>query len=711
MKHRIRIVTMSIAAMSLIISGCGTRNSTTSSVSVTNHVTISSKRLGNALPPMHPSQLNISQNAELTMTLPTHTPKQNTIAPQVRPDFLNSQQGFAGVPSGLIFTSSGGHTWRRMQSPAGLIQDVHFTSPTTGWVVTSTGPSLQTSDETFHIYHTIDGGAHWQEQWNGQGAQFGWPDNPRIFAFSGQMSVAWVDGHLLKQSKDRSIWKAMKLPITGTPVEADFVSSSMGWAVVQQQSTSSASQAPTSKLIVLQTTDGGIHWHVQLHTMPFQGGGTMLQFGSSTNGLLLYKDTDYMETVMYRTTNGGKTWIKSIPTELEGRVFAGRPAFGQDNSVWIPLSAGAGPFASSILATNDMGQTWHTVVEHGEWRQIELSNRFENTSYVFAGLESGAALLKTTDDGKTWTQLYPGVEPAINISFVSRTVGFALGTGANENAILRTSNGGASWMTVGSLPNGIQAYDITFTSPNVGYVTVAPLKNSTKLGNTMIMKTNDGGRKWTPATVGGLPREILTKVSSQGYIVQPFYLLPGKGTNGQWILGTTGYPKLYTLLSVGSQTKIEATYDDPPGALEGYAFTSLKDGWMYVLRTAKSGDPNGQSVIKQLNPLNGTWVTKWTLPSGWSVEGMDRLSAQDAWLVAQKPWASMHPTFTIFRTTDGGKTWTKYEESNALCVTPPAMSGNSTFPIDFVNPDDGWLLTQQGLLRTTDGGATWKKVG
>ncbi|MDQ2905250.1 MAG: YCF48-related protein [Chloroflexota bacterium] len=69
------------------------------------------------------------------------------------------------------------------------------------------------------------------------------------------------------------------------------------------------------------------------------------------------------------------------------------------------------------------------------------------------------------------------------------------------------------------------------------------------------------------------------------------------------------------------------------------------------------------------------------------------------------------PTWLIFHTTDGGKTWQK---------TTPQINDNEIGELTFINAHDGWLLATEmvtggsislpDLFRTTDGGKTWVKV-
>jgi len=71
---------------------------------------------------------------------------------------------------------------------------------------------------------------------------------------------------------------------------------------------------------------------------------------------------------------------------------------------------------------------------------------------------------------------------------------------------------------------------------------------------------------------------------------------------------------------------------------------------------------------------------------------------QHAWVTAVKP--PYEPgTVVIFRTTDGGVTWERFD---TVLAGEPRQ-------IDFVDANNGWLLTwpTNRPLRTRDGGRTW----
>lgn len=650
-----------------------------------------------------PHPLNVTSVQPLTIEGQPAS-SQSTSGSSCAPDFLNSDQGFVVQTNKLMYTKNGGRSWTSVPTPPGQIVEVHFVTPTSGWVVSGFGNVTDGSPVSLHIFHTSDGGAHWQDQWSQASAALEWSDPPRVFSVSNQVVYAWLPGQLLKTDNAGQTWQVLSLPTPGPVVEADFISPQVGWSVVQGTDTKanpSAGQIPPHQLVVLHTTDGGAHWIVQMQTQPFDGGGVRLQFSSSEYGLFLYKDTDTMQTILYRTADGGKSWTKSIPSLFGGRVFLGRPVM-DGPSVWIPANGGAGPFPSSIVASGDGGSSWNVVASRGDWRNVYLSRRFGNTSYLVADVSQEDALLKTTDAGRTWRQLLPAVLPNKAASFVSSAMGFGLGTAADEDSILRTTDGGYTWRIVGLLPYGTQAASLYFSSSTVGYVTIAPGSYDGS-GNSTILETTDGGQTWEPARFGELPTQILADMRNHGDFVEPNYF---KITSaGQWVLATTGYPKLYTLTSFSSSNSVAATFDDPQAASEIYAFVNPADGWMSVLRTQKSGDPNGQSVIERLNTHEGRWQPAWAFPSGWAIEGMYRLSPTEAWVLAKKPFTSMHSTVAIFHTKDGGQTWTEYLNGKPSYISPSNYS--NSFYMSFANTQDGWIVTGNGLLHTTNGGTTW----
>ncbi len=109
--------------------------------------------------------------------------------------------------------------------------------------------------------------------------------------------------------------------------------------------------------------------------------------------------------------------------------------------------------------------------------------------------ESEGSILKTTDAGETWQQIYPlsGVGPSFEkIEFLTENKGFAVG----YDIVLKTEDGGLTWT---ELTLGAEVYlynNLTFYNENVGLIS-AQLNDSTAFA---IYLTTDGGDTWTNAS-------------------------------------------------------------------------------------------------------------------------------------------------------------------------------------------------------------------
>src|SRR5205807_1258017 len=93
-----------------------------------------------------------------------------------------------------------------------------------------------------------------------------------------------------------------------------------------------------------------------------------------------------------------------------------------------------------IETTSDGGRTW-TAVRNTKHPVGSVTVFGTSDAWV---VEKDSELLRSTDRGRTWTDLGEQVTPS---SFVSPTIGFALGHQRRESnpPLLITTNGGRSW--------------------------------------------------------------------------------------------------------------------------------------------------------------------------------------------------------------------------------------------------------------------------
>lgn len=238
-----------------------------------------------------------------------------------------------------------------------------------------------------------------------------------------------------------------------------------------------------------------------------------------------------------------------------------------------------------------------------------------------------------------WIQQSSGTTKTLHdVSFPDSNNGWAVG---DNGIILHTSNGGKNWIEQRSYEYDWY-YGVCFTDSNHGIVVGS---------NGFIHRTTTGGRIWALSQVSGITYglfDVFFVNSDFGWIVGNYTIY--KTTNGgnYWSGGA------------GSSEYFNAVY-----------FTDVNHGWLVssngIFRYRESEGwvscyPIGQSDICFVDTLNG-----------WAVGG------------------------SIFRTTDGGNTWTEQIKAewglNAVAFT------------DLFN---GTAVGHVGtILKTTNGGDTW----
>lgn len=283
-------------------------------------------------------------------------------------------------------------------------------------------------------------------------------------------------------TKDKVVpdpWQPVSVRNNATPIrlmeEVRFSSAQVGWI------SGGRDQDLLGNPVLLKTTDGGNTWNsMDLSALRIS---RFIAF-FPVNDQLLYACAPDLSLgpptsprVMYKSSDGGITWLKLFSTNFNGSY---RLHFFTDQ---IGLSANI----SQMLRTTDGGETWRTVFEESLAGLDLLQGFASGTVYAagggggYDGLLSTGILLKSTDRGQTWQKL-PWPRPAIHtLSFLTEQIGFA---GTLDRQLYKTVDGGSSWQRVAEpLPGG--AGQGVFMSEQEGY-----------LAGTALYHTTDGGRSW-----------------------------------------------------------------------------------------------------------------------------------------------------------------------------------------------------------------------
>jgi photosystem II stability/assembly factor-like uncharacterized protein len=287
------------------------------------------------------------------------------------------------------------------------------------------------------------------------------PSSADLSAPSTNVIWALVDYRYLYRSIDRGAsWEQRPLPPApgGFPQpEISFVSDQEGWL---STGGSPETQCNAESVGIWHTQDAGATWQLLgskgVANSQCKDG---LSFVDANRGFVDAWSTMYAP-VIYRTTDGGRTWTGSLPLQ-------GPPGFKTTISTGITLRAGlvrafgstlllpafgqqSGVDTQYVLRSTDGGATWAYLA--GKSRDGALA--FVTASRWLQVIGPGQTL-ETADAGRSW-HLYPSdysqaAPVAPEIDFADSLVGFATVRGG----ISRTVDGGLHWTTIqtpGTLP-------------------------------------------------------------------------------------------------------------------------------------------------------------------------------------------------------------------------------------------------------------------
>ena len=274
---------------------------------------------------------------------------------------------------------------------------------------------------------------------------------------------------------------------------------------------------------LFRTDDGGATW-----TRVWHQPGTFIRalgFVDAKRGFLGNVGNAYPgvtdTTPLYRTVDGGVTWT---PVDLGGAVVPGICAIDvlRTRSIYqgrlrdrvVIHAAGRVSGPAKLLRSTDDGDTW-TSVPLPEEAGMVLDVKFldASTGFVFAGTsgdarESEALILKTRDGGLTWRTVYRSGRKLENIwkgSFADGRTGFATvqsyDPARSQQVVVRTTDRGETWRELPLVEDAkARQFGIGFATPRLGWV-------GTAVGG---FETRDGGATWARVPLAPAANKIRT---------------------------------------------------------------------------------------------------------------------------------------------------------------------------------------------------------
>ena len=307
-----------------------------------------------------------------------------------------------------------------------------------------------------------------------------------------------------------------------------------------------------------------------------------------------------------------------------------------------------------LMGTTDGGVTWMqtpSVVRQPAGLEDDIWHiQFVDAQHGFA---IGDRAYRTVNGGQTWVQqVQPIIGSVLDFEFLTTERGFAW----NRRAVMATTNGGQSW--TGVVPEDFShfIYDIDFLNEDLA---LAVGRMDSLWG---VFRSTNGGTNWQRISQQNLKFVlIMSQTEVIGANGPDFY----RSTDG----GAT-WTQTYSDFDPRSQADVEAIRRVDEDSVAAVAF----DGRIWM------SHDRGQTWARVKEPT-GRWGSKWDIqfPKPQVGYAVGRIGL-------------------IYKTTDGGQTWTQLSNGGARTMNDLVMLPSGV----------GMAVGREGVvLRTTDFGKHW----
>lgn len=482
---------------------------------------------------------------------------------------------------------------------------------------------------------------------------------------------------------------------------------------------------------IIKSTDGGLSWSPTGLSWTVGENRTIRRLVvHPSDGNILLAATS---AGVYRTNNGGKTWLQVVPDSAFDVEFdqSGSTAYATTNQVLKSVDAGAtytalnAPCSSSrynikiaksnpkvlyslcadgaLKKSTDSGSTWSTVSSSGVTLYgyyddvLAVSPVNPNTVYV-----AGFDIKRSSDGGATWTseQVAGHVDNHVIKFFPgSNTTIFS----GNDGGIFKSTNGGATW---NSLNKGLaisQIYRIGTgrTNPNIIVAGVQDNGNMKYASGAFTSITDADGMQsfidWSNADViyAGIQNGGFYRSTNGG----AYFTGVSTPTEGAWLSPWCQDPSVATTIYAGTDRVYKSLNQGTTWAAISDALDGV--GNFSILKVA----PNNAKVIyagsgaKLYRTVNGgaPWVD---ITEALPVESnfLTDIAISDANPdIAYATFSGYNAGEKVYKTVDGGAKWTNVSGSLPNMPIDTIVYQHSTNNMIYIGTDAGVYFIHDGM--------------
>ena len=368
-------------------------------------------------------------------------------------EFATTNIGYIITSNELLETIDAGSTWLKKQNISSG-NDLSLYNAT-GYIVGNYG----------YVLKSIDSGASWSQISTGFNSSFN-----TVNIIDDNTIILSTSNSIVKTEDGGTTWESLSIPNSAVN-KTSFTSSLVGHAVCNNG-------------IILKTVDGGQNWYITRDNSNITPSDYFTVYFVNENiGFSTQEHSD-----MFKTTDGGETWIEV--TDINDAIYS--IYFLNENIGYATGDHGV------IFKTIDSGNTWTWAgFQNGRYGNTSMYGIYFQDNNIGYATGARGRIIKTIDGGSTWTQHSTTYNDVNQIEFINQNIAYVL----VGNQVFKTTDGGNTFVLLGTPVEGGYTYEISFINENIGYASAGGNLGSS-FGARKVYKTTDGGLNWNPTNNG-----------------------------------------------------------------------------------------------------------------------------------------------------------------------------------------------------------------